>query len=272
MAKQPSKGKRPVEAGPRLWTSDKAALIDEYLHLFLLLTKHGVYLDLFAGPQNDRLEDWSVRRVLERRTQGPAIRRYAVCDSSLEQAEKLRELGDGRPEATFKVYQGDANVLVPDMLNWANIGPRTACFCLIDQRTFECDWTTVETIARFKQEGLKIEMFYFLAQGWIDRAWASVKDARRLEAWWGGADYERFHRLGAVHRAHRLCERFRDELGYAFAEPFSIHEKGEGSRTMYYMIHASDHPDANNLMSRAYREVSRRRLGDRESLRLPGME
>ena len=60
-------------------------------------------------------------------------------------------------------------------------------------------------------------------------------------------------------RANALCQRFRNELGYAYADPFSIHEKGKGSRTMYYMIHASDHPRAVTLMSQAYRKVG----GDR---------
>ena len=40
-----------VEIGAPLWTADKSRLIDEYIHHFLLITKHGVYLDLFAGPQ-----------------------------------------------------------------------------------------------------------------------------------------------------------------------------------------------------------------------------
>ena len=65
----PRKQKPPVEVSTPLWTADKAALIDEYIHHFLLVTKHGVYLDLFAGPQRaGDTESWSVRRVLERRT------------------------------------------------------------------------------------------------------------------------------------------------------------------------------------------------------------
>ena len=58
-----------AEGGAPLWTAEKASLIDEYIHRFLLVTKHGVYLDLFAGPQRaGDLESWSVRRVLVRRS------------------------------------------------------------------------------------------------------------------------------------------------------------------------------------------------------------
>ena len=220
-----------------------------------MITKHGVYLDLFAGPQrtNDT-ENWSVRRVLERRTEGnPAIGYYAVCDSASDQVQRLRDLGQDHD--SFRVYAGDVNKRVHKMLKDAPITPKTACFCLIDQRTFECHWATVEAVARYKRDGYKIEVFYFLAQGWIDRAWASTKQEGRLAAWWGNDDYERFRALASIDRAQALCKRFRDEFGYAYSDPFTIHEKGEGSRTMYYMIHASDHPEACRLMSRAYRRV-----------------
>ena len=141
------------------------------------------------------------------------------------------------------------------MLSDAPINQKTACFCLVDQRTFECHWDTVKAVAQYKRKGYKIEIFYFLAQGWLDRAWASTKDKMRLTQWWGNDQYEEFRQLPSVERAHALCKRFCDELGYAYSVPFSIHEKGEGSRTMYYMIHASDHPDACALMSRAYQQV-----------------
>ena len=253
--RKPPPRKPPVDIGAPLWTIDKSRLIDEYLHHFLMVTKHGVYLDLFAGPQHaSDTENWSVRRVLERRTEGnPAIRHYAVCDSDPDQVRLLRDLG--RNHGSFRVYAGDANARVHQMLKEAPISQKTACFCLIDQRTFECRWNTVEAVARFKREGYKIELFYFLAQGWIDRAWASTKQAGRLAAWWGNDDYERFRALSSIDRARVLCSRFRDELGYAYSDPFAIHEKGDGSRTMYYMIHASDHPEACRLMSRAYRRV-----------------
>ena len=253
---KPRKPKPPEKIRTPLWTVHKASLIDEYIHLFLVVTKHGVYLDLFAGPQraNDR-ENWSVRRVLERRTKGnPAIGHYAVCDRDPEKARMLRDIG--RQHNSFRVYEGDANERIHEML--ASIDPKKACFCLIDQRTFECHWSTVQAVARHKREGYKIEVFYFLAQGWIDRAWARTQEKKRLAAWWGNDGYEEFHKLSSIDRAQALCGRFRNELGYAYAVPFPIRKDGHESRTMYYMIHASDHPAACKLMSIAYNEVQPR--------------
>ena len=256
-----------LDIGAPLWTVDKSRLIAEYIHRFLLVTKHGVYLDLFAGPQHATdTENWSVRRVLQRRSEGnPSIRHYAVCDIKRKQAERLRDIGKNHP--SFRVYEGDANERVHEMLNDALITPKTACFCLIDQRTFECHWTTVEAIARHKRQGYKIELFYFLAQKWLDRAWASTRDAKKLAAWWGTGDHERFRALSSVERALALCNRFRDELGYTYSDPFSIHEKGQGSRTMYYMIHASDHPAACKLMASAYQLARPDRTGVSQKFR-----
>ena len=259
-AESPGELTRPrlEKSGPALWTAEKSALIDEYIHLFLLVTKHGVYVDLFAGPQRvEDTESWSVRRVLERRTEGnPSIRHFAVCDKDHGQARRLRALGSHHP--SFRVYAGDVNEEIHTILEEAAIGTNTACFCLIDQRTFECHWATVEAVARHKSEGRKIELFYFLAQGWLDRA-QSRANQEKLRAWWGNGDYGQFLGLRSYERTNAICRRFRDELAYAHAMPFAIQERGANSRIMYYMIHASDHRRAAELMSQAYRTVRERR-------------
>src|SRR5260370_40973090 len=49
-----------------IWTENKAKLIAKYIFLFELITKHGTYIDGFAGPQQpDRPEMWDAKLVLE---------------------------------------------------------------------------------------------------------------------------------------------------------------------------------------------------------------
>jgi hypothetical protein len=57
-----------------------------------------------------------------------------------------------------------------------------------------------------------------------------------------------------------LKRRFREELGYRYSSYFPIHgaEDGREIKVMYYMIHASDHPEAIKLMRRAYDKLRRR--------------
>ncbi|MCE8007135.1 hypothetical protein [Aestuariivita sp.] len=57
-----------------------------------------------------------------------------------------------------------------------------------------------------------------------------------------------------------MADRFQNELGYKFVKPFPIYQTLDGKKRSFYLIHASDHPDAPKLMMRAYLKV----CGDRE--------
>ena len=52
-----------------------------------------------------------------------------------------------------------------------------------------------------------------------------------------------------------LVGRFKRELGYQSVKAWPIYERESGGAVMYYMIHATDHPEAPKLMSRAYRNT-----------------
>ena len=50
----------------RVWTENKARLVARYLYYFELITKHGTYIDGFAGPQDPkRPEAWAAKLVME---------------------------------------------------------------------------------------------------------------------------------------------------------------------------------------------------------------
>jgi len=253
----------PVKISGRLWTGQKSRLIAEYLHRFLHVTKSGTYLDLFAGPQSESYDEgWSIKRVIERRDEGPNLGYFAACDNNTQQIKRLEQLRDtcaDRP-FTFKIYHGDANEQVKKILHEAPTN--LPSFCLLDQRTFECDWATVKRVAEHKgNDDFKIEIFYFLAEAWLDRAWKSRKQRETLRRWWGRDDMLEFFSLKNVFRAHSLKQRFIDEFAYKYVQPWSIHKHGDHGRTMYYMIHASDHHRATRLMSEAYNEVNRATVG-----------
>jgi three-Cys-motif partner protein len=144
-------------------------------------------------------------------------------------------------------------VLLPERLASHPFKPSEACFCLLDQRTFECDWATVASVARHKADGMKIEIFYFLAQGWLNRAVSGLGDPEaRMTKWWGRDDWGSLIQSNQWRRTDILCDRFRTELGYAFCCAFPIYSRDAGGRLMFSMIHASDHPEAPKLMVRAY--------------------
>lgn len=247
-----------------LWTQNKARLIAEYLRLFVFITKHGAYIDGFAAPQDEtHPETWAAKLVLE--MEPKFLRDFWLCDLSAKGAkllEGLRATHDGtcKPKRRVTVLEGDFNIRVADILASGGITEKTATFALLDQRTFECKWRTIEMLSRHKT-GNKIELFYFFPTGWIDRSMAAVKRPEKVkdvEAWWGRPDWLSLRGMDGLERARQVASRFERELGYGKAEIFPIHDAEEGGRVMYHMIHASDHPEALPLMVRAYRKVSGR--------------
>jgi three-Cys-motif partner protein len=252
-----------------LWTENKARLIQEYIKLFTFVTKHGTYIDGFAAPQRrNHSAKCSAKLVLENQPQW--VRDFWLCDIDPEgiallQAIKTEHEGKNR---RIRIMPGDFNTSIEAILSSGTITEKTATFALLDQRTFECEWSTVQRIAAHKTT-TKIEMFYFFATGWIDRSIAAIRKPDALEQaerWWGRPDWRDLRGMNGVERANLLAARFRDELGYRWAFPFAIHDSARGGRTMYHMVHATDHPEASPLMLRAYRKVSGRPDWDRPAL------
>ena len=245
-----------------VWSHQKARLIELYLYYFVQVTKHGAYIDGFAGPQSpDHDETWSAKRVLERRPR--RLQKFFLCELDPTKVASLEALCESQPpkeakepKRTCVVLPGDFNQLVDGILENGRIRQKEATFALLDQRTFECHWATVRKLAGYKQTGLnKIELFYFFAVKWLHRAMHErIVNEDRIDAWWGSSDWTKLRSTKQWNATEIMTQRFREELGYRWAMPYPIFQKedGEGA-VMYYMIHATDHPVAPGLMHRAYR-------------------
>lgn len=243
-----------------LWTEHKARLIGTYLYYFTLVTRHGVYIDGFAGPQrSDQLDSWAAKLVLENEPRW--IRNFFLCDVDRGKASELERLREAQPHTkgrTIEVACANFNSHVDTVLATDKISESTATFCLLDQRTFECNWSTVQKIARRKSKR-KIEIFYFVPTGWLARSISGLKDADLvMSRWWGRNDWTCLQGMRNIEIADTFRQRFEKELGYSYAFSWPIHETQNGQRIMYYMIHASDHYEAPKLMDRAYRFVTNR--------------
>lgn len=246
-----------------VWTENKARLIERYLYYFVLITKHGAYIDGFAGPQDPHKPDtWAAKLVLE--CEPRWLRDFFLFDEkpgqfaqlcALREAQFVLPRAKGEPRRRIEVTHGDFNQRVVDLLASGKIREKEATFCLLDQRTFECHWSTIVSLAHYKTKGNKVELFYFLPNSWLDRALAAQKDTEVLERWWGGPGWEGLRGMKALDRAMVVADRLRKELGYASAKPLPIYQRQDGGSVMYYMIHATDHPEAPLLMNRAYRKV-----------------
>ncbi len=251
-----------------VWTEHKANLIARYLFLFVQVTKHGTYIDGFAGPQcPDKLDTWAAKLVLG--TEPRWLRHFHLFEVKKNKARLLRKLKASQPKADgrgrrilrdISVYQGDFNKKVRGILKPRKIPYKEAVFCLLDQRMFECAWRTVKRIADYKSRTSqnKIELFYFLGVGWIHRALSGVRgEGPQVKKWFGKSDWKSLRSLSVEKIRDLFLDRFKTELGYKSVAAYPIFERKGSDHIMYYMIHASDHPEAPSLMVRAYNQAVR---------------
>lgn len=205
---------------------------------------------------------WCARDVLE--STPKQLRNFFLCDLNAQRVEELQALVDSQPppdkekkeaKRFYRVLPGDFNEKVHQVLASGKITEREATFALLDQRTFECLWSTVVAISRHKP-ATKIELFYFLPVAWLHRALAANKQLDSIEQWWGSDDWRRLADTRVESIRAEAVRRFKSELAYKHVHAFPIFERHSGGgRVMYYMIHASDNDIAPGLMFRAYRNA-----------------
>jgi hypothetical protein len=138
------------------WTRNKLEILHDYLPAFNTAAKNRaserVYIDLMAGqPENfdrDTGESFngSARLAL---ASNPGFTRYAFGEKDPTKATALEsDLRVQFPNALFKVYAGDCNVTIRQMLldladvNWA------PTFAFLDQQAAELRWETIRVAAR----------------------------------------------------------------------------------------------------------------------------
>src|SRR5689334_9849745 len=97
-----------------IWTGCKAKLIERYLFYFVQITRHGTYIDAFAGPQEpDKLEMWLVIECTPK-----WLRHFFFFEISESQVElikamlaiqPLRDTQKREPKRLIEIYSGDFN-------------------------------------------------------------------------------------------------------------------------------------------------------------------
>lgn len=241
-----------------LWTETKAKLIREYLRYFLFITHHGTYIDGFAGPQNAEDSDsWAAKLVLD--IEPKWLRHFFLCEQNRNSYDALSTMVAAQisPKTrSIKTHHGDFNAHVASILKSGIITDKEAAFALLDQRTFECDWATVEALAGHKSTN-KIELFYFFPTGWLSRSISGLKDgkAEQMARWWGDSSWVDLIGKRTSVQVKMMLDRIQS-LGYSDVKSWPIFEREHGGgKVMYHMIHATDHLEAPKLMWRAYNRV-----------------
>lgn len=83
----------------------------------------------------------------------------------------------------------------------------------------------------------------FLAIGWLERSFSAQKDLAKLARWWGRWDWRSLKEMSQGETSETIVGRLKNEFGYKSVKPYRIYGKEDGGAIMYYMIHATGHPD-----------------------------
>src|SRR5437870_7350159 len=119
-----------------IWTENKAKLIQRYLYFFVQITKTGIYIDAFAGPQEPDLPNtWAAKLVVESRPRW--LKRLYLFEANSAKVRALRDLRDNQPPRQKNeprrfiwIYPGDFNLNVRRVLEQHPIKPTEPAFCL----------------------------------------------------------------------------------------------------------------------------------------------
>jgi three-Cys-motif partner protein len=222
-----------------------------------MITKHGAYIDGFAGPQDKaNAQSWAAKLVTE--ISPPWMKAFFLCELNKTSYSDLTSMLDAQPKIRGRKIQhrnADFNQWIDEILGSGAITDQTATFALLDQRSTECHWATVKKLAAHKRGPRKVELFYFVPTGWVHRSVKETEDKGVLDAWWGDDGWRQVEGIKQDQAAALLLKKIQS-LGYRDVKswPICAREHGAG-RTMYHMIHATDHLAAPKLMYRAYRNL-----------------
>jgi len=262
------------------WTRNKLEILSGYLPAFNRASQRSperLYIDLMAGEAGNvdrhtsELFDGSARLAL---SASPGFTRLAFCELPGKAAALDSDLRARFPGRHFRVYSGNCNEEIVNILADLSKWRRAPTFVFADQQAAEIRWKTVEQVAAFRAGTRKAELWILMSPAMIAKGVAGTEGAAfaaRVDALYGGAWWRRIQSA----RDHKVisAEQYRDEmvnflrirlerkLGYAITARIPMHMTN--GMPLYDMVFATDHPVGNKIMTDLFRKAAEREPGMR---------
>ncbi len=263
------------------WTLDKLEVLSAYLRMYVRVAGGGTYIDAFAGGGHASIDGQGVPGSPLRAAESTCFKSLHLFEMGRNEHQRLTSAIAALPDATrAKVCvhpRGDANELVPKLLESGQVPKDKPCFAFLDPNSTELDWQTVASLARYKQyvpsPTDKRKPLECKTELWIlvntHQALGRLMPADRVkhrvpphagvldrvmggrEAWWDiwGAHFG----SGPVMPGLRYADRLISEFGYRWSNAQLVRDP-KTKRPVYFMVHASDHPAAHSFMRSAKRD------------------
>lgn len=259
------------------WTRNKLEILQGYLPAFNNAAKNKsserIYIDLMAGePENfDRdtgeTFDGSARIALGAQ---PTFTRFAFGETPPTSTRLKADLDKRYAGAPFRVYAGDCNVTVDQVLSDLSEVRWAPTFAFLDQQAAELKWDTLAKLAGFRSGKFKAEQWILWSPAMIVKgvtgtngstfaskvddlygsgAWRQILDARISEKSIQASDFRR-------EMVNLLRWQFETQLGYAYTIRIPMTMKN--NTDLYDMVFATDHDAGLKIMSHLYRKAAER--------------
>lgn len=257
------------------WTRNKLEILLGYLPAFNNASKKSserVYIDLMAGePENfdrDTGEkfDGSARIALSAK---PGFTRHLFGEEAQKATRMKADLEQRHPGGPFRIYPGDCNITIDQMLRDLS-GVRWApTFAFLDQQAAELRWETMAKLAAFRSGKFKAEQWILWSPAMIIKGVTGTNNgsfAGRVDQLYGSDRWRLIlaARASGVITASEfrgemvnlLRWQFEKQLGYRHT--IRIPMKMKNGSDLYDMVFATDHPAGLKIMSHLYRKAAER--------------
>lgn len=257
------------------WTRNKLDILAGYLPAFNLASTRSqerLYIDLMAGQPVNREKitgeefDGSARLAL---SASPEFTRLVFCEMPARAEALRKDLRARFPGRRFRVYPGDCNITIDQVLRDLHDWRWAPTFVFADQQAAEVHWTTLVKIAAFRSGRWKAELWILMSPAMIAKGVAGTNGdafALRVDALYGIRDWRRVQaaRDGGLISA----EEYRDEmvnllrwrlehtLGYELTARIPM--RMPNGMPIYDMLFATDHPLGDKIMTHLYQKAAER--------------
>lgn len=263
------------------WTENKLAILADYIDGLTRASKTAgatVFIDLMAGEPENISErsgqpiDGSPRIAMRAQ---PAFTKLAFGELDAHKVAAIEaDLHVQFPgqEERYKVFPGDCNETIDDILQWLFPYRHGSAFAFVDQQSAEVRWETIRKLAHFRKGKYKAELWVLFSPAMfvrnINSAYGPINNAK-VSAMYGNdiwrviSDAKAGGRLSAAELRDELVNLFRwqlqDDLGYNYTARIPMLMRP--NLPIYEMVFATDHPVGLKIMSHLYKKAAEREEG-----------
>jgi three-Cys-motif partner protein len=141
----------------------------------------------------------------------PPFTRLAFCEMPETAAHLAADLHQRYPSRHFRVYPGDCNKTIDQVLTDLAPWRRMPTFVFADQQAAEIRWDTLTKVARFRSDPRKAELWILMSPAMIAKGVAGTNSqvfASRVDALFGNDTWRRIQ--AARQRGILSADEYRD--------------------------------------------------------------